>query len=539
MLNLLKIAGAKTAELTLKDMLTRIVACHDAPFQIAEWREFRRLMTSLKNDINLIGADAVRNNVPQLFQKEKAKIASQLALVGSKFSFTLDIWSGLANKDFLAITIHYIDQEWKLRHYLLDFKPVTGNHTGLKIFCTFRDVLREWGLQQKVASITLDNASSNGAFIKELVEDPEINFEAQRHIRCFAHVINLACQESLKLLEEQLDAVRQVVKYIHSSSQRTTKYLELCELRELKTNMPKKDVPTRWNATFDMMDYAMNYSVAFDDMIEWANEEERAYDLSTITATHWSELNLIHEFLGVFKAATTECEAANYPTASIILPLYLFLVRECEKTKEKGSLLSRGIESVLHRAAHVALHKLKKYGDISPILKAATILDPRLNLAYFERLGEQNIEQIKADFRQKFELYKLAPSEHDGQATASVSGSTTYNSSTLFARIIQGNSNTTQNRSGDEIERYFRQESIVPESIPDLLTWWRLNAPAYPALSAMAKDYLQVVGSSAPSERIFSAAKRTLTESRCSLELDTIRMLSCLKSWINYQDSLD
>jgi hypothetical protein len=51
----------------------------------------------------------------------------------------------------------------------------------------------------------------------------------------------------------------------------------------------------------------------------------------------------------------------------------------------------------------------------------------------------------------------------------------------------------------------------------------------------MAADYLQIVGTSAPSERAFSSAKRTLTEYWELLSEETAQRTQCLKGWIEHE----
>jgi hypothetical protein len=47
----------------------------------------------------------------------------------------------------------------------------------------------------------------------------------------------------------------------------------------------------------------------------------------------------------------------------------------------------------------------------------------------------------------------------------------------------------------------------------------------------MALDYLTVPAMSAEPERVFSAAKLTLSDRRCRMGDDAVEALECLKSW--------
>jgi hypothetical protein len=59
----------------------------------------------------------------------------------------------------------------------------------------------------------------------------------------------------------------------------------------------------------------------------------------------------------------------------------------------------------------------------------------------------------------------------------------------------------------------------------------RRQEPKLRDLARMALDYLTIPAMSAEPERVFSAAKITLSQRRCALGDDVINALECLKSW--------
>ena len=66
---------------------------------------------------------------------------------------------------------------------------------------SLQEVLDEFGISKKVGGITLDNASNNGTMIQAMetyFKRREYPWKAKMyHVRCLAHVINLAVQASL------------------------------------------------------------------------------------------------------------------------------------------------------------------------------------------------------------------------------------------------------------------------------------------------------------------------------------------------------
>ena len=59
------------------------------------------------------------------------------------------------------MTGHYFDQNWKLNSKILSFSALPPPHNGMSVAVHLLESLKEWGVDKKVFSITLDNASSN------------------------------------------------------------------------------------------------------------------------------------------------------------------------------------------------------------------------------------------------------------------------------------------------------------------------------------------------------------------------------------------
>jgi hypothetical protein len=86
------------------------------------------------------------------------------------------------------------------------------------------------------------------------------------------------------------------------------------------------------------------------------------------------------------------------------------------------------------------------------------------------------------------------------------------------------------NMDDDEYEVYCREPVMM---IPDPLEWWLELAQRrrFPSLSLMAIDILSIPPMSSETERLFSKAKLTVTDQRGSMNIETLNLLECLRSW--------
>ena len=177
-------------------------------------------------------------------------------------------------KLFLGVTVHWIDREWNLRNTLLDLAPLYGPHTGVNLCAAFESVCADFGVLEKLLAVTTDNAASNNRFITQLESDclPNgIEFrKGENHVRCVAHVINLAVQALLQALRSEppdseedflevadsgldlshcVQRLRRLVVNIRGSPQRREKFEHQCERSQVQAKeLPDGGVAFRRNA---------------------------------------------------------------------------------------------------------------------------------------------------------------------------------------------------------------------------------------------------------------------------------------------------
>ena len=149
----------------------------------------------------------------------------------------------------MCITVHFIDDEWRLHKKIISFVPISS-HRGEYIAKALESYLLEWGLMN-IFSVTVDNASSNDTsiayFKKKLLTWGVRSVRSKYvHMRCFAHILNLVVNESLKDVNLAIKRVREAVRYVRNYPARLRKFREYSDLVgvECKSSL-SLDVSTR------------------------------------------------------------------------------------------------------------------------------------------------------------------------------------------------------------------------------------------------------------------------------------------------------
>lgn len=98
------------------------------------------------------------------------------------------------------MTAHFIDVGYEFRSISIGLERLRGSHTATNLADVTVDVLKRFSLEKSIRAITCDNASVNSKLMKEL-EKRLVSFNCTHsHIRCMAHIINLAAQKLLSHL---------------------------------------------------------------------------------------------------------------------------------------------------------------------------------------------------------------------------------------------------------------------------------------------------------------------------------------------------
>lgn len=138
--------------------------------------------------------------------KDKLKSVSHVTL-------TTDIWTDIQTKSFLGVTVHYIENN-SLASSSLGVIELTESHAAQYISTELVCLLNDWGIHiDKVIAVVTDNGAN---MVKAICD----TFGRNWHIPCFAHTLNLVCENAIKgtdVLVDLLYKVRSLVTWVKKS----------------------------------------------------------------------------------------------------------------------------------------------------------------------------------------------------------------------------------------------------------------------------------------------------------------------------------
>ncbi|CAI7898259.1 unnamed protein product [Closterium sp. NIES-54] len=570
-------------------------------------RQFRRFVKLLNPGAERLLGTRYRLARDMQAYADAARAELKQELIGDglagRLSLSTDIWTSENNLAFMVVTVHRITSDFQLRQHILDFVQLEGSHTASLIAKTLEGILAEWGLTEMLFAVTTDNAENNNKAMRMLAGDPAEGaaariefplFDKDRHVRCIAHVMNIAVQAALKKdeVKEALKRLRAVCAYVGWSVQRSENFARQQRILKRRDDAPVLrlicDSPTRWGSTYDMIVRALELQQALalllmrtDVSIGGGRQAHRPppppprqlreqLDGLRLTDVHWDALVELKEFLEPFNSITKAAEGSLYPTAASVVPLYNQLLDKLEISFRK-----EGVTPLRQALISAALAKLKKYkyGENEELV-IATFLDPRYKTVFFQlpkwearnaahvtevggcarsvqdvdegtviRLVRARLAEYQARVSSRRQAGEVTSDTGGVPGPSSVTGGTLGTTGASggggggFEHSIFDEMDALEAAAGggaqDEVDRYLaepRQRGGCP------LAFWRARED-FEALREMARDYLAVPATSAASERAFSQGRNVITWQRHRLTAGRVRAVMAIKSWMEQNTS--
>jgi hypothetical protein len=75
---------------------------------------------------------------------------------------------------YMVVTCHFVDSTWCLQKRISSFCNVPPSHSGIVIVNTLRDCFYDWGIEDKILTITADNARADDYAIGLIKNDFEL-----------------------------------------------------------------------------------------------------------------------------------------------------------------------------------------------------------------------------------------------------------------------------------------------------------------------------------------------------------------------------
>ncbi|XP_055055329.2 uncharacterized protein [Misgurnus anguillicaudatus] len=221
-------------------------------------------------------------------------------------------------------------------------------------------------------------------------------------------------------------------------------------------------------------------------------------------------LSFLIDFLKPFYEAQRELEGDKYPTLNRVCLWCEKLKRHCQlnalDSPQQAVVRKRHEDWLARKVIIQDLHKI------------ATFLWPKFN--QLRMLSQSDRDAVHAHARTL--LQAMAAGALDVEIRdPELSGVEPTPPPAKRTNFAEWENVQQADMEDDEVTRYINTAAVMENDI-DVLGWWKINKPSYPKLAKLARSVLCIPASSSSSERVFSAAGRTISERRTALKPSTV-----------------
>ncbi|KAL2898298.1 Zinc finger BED domain-containing protein RICESLEEPER 2, partial [Bienertia sinuspersici] len=522
--------------LSMREGIANWIVMHEKPFSVVEEEGFNMMLKRGIPQWTSVSRRTIKADSFKVYEAEKKKLKAILKDV-DRISLTTDLWRSKPQRiEYMVLTGHFVDKEWKLQKRVLSFVHIPPPRKGKDIAnCMFK-CLKDWEIENKVFTVSVDNATANDSCI-QIMKD---TFSLSKrlicggklfHVRCCAHILNIMVQHGLKQVKTIIKNVHDTVDYLNGSEARMMKFAELVQQFNIKERKLILECKTRWNSTYDMLAIA----IKFKEVIFRLALEDSEY-VCCPSVEDWIKIEKLLGILKIFYTTTNIISGSEYPTSNVFLSEVCYIKEMLDRhAKSSDEFVRDMVKNMKERFD-------KYWGECNLIMAIGGILDPRVKMQVVDitfpqmfpsELVRGNILKVRDTLYELFDEYKSLYSSSTEVSGECDDGTSNDSEESLpgMSRVLEVVKSGKKTQPGkSEVDMYFEEE-YIEEGKFDILKWWKQKSAKYRILSKIAADVLAIPITTVASEATFSAGSRVIDPYRASLLPETVQMLICTGDW--------
>ncbi|KAH7841364.1 hypothetical protein Vadar_028912 [Vaccinium darrowii] len=454
----------------VREAASHMILYHEYAFMHMEHALFNRFMKTATPHWQKISRTIAKNDCVSTYNVQKKKLKTMLKTV-NRISITTDMWKSPGQKiHYMVVTGHFVDNDWKLHKRVLSFCYVPPPHNGVIISDALYKSILDWGIANKVASITVDNASYNDVALRNL-------------------------KGTFKLLKKKL-------------------LFDALEFRDVFPRYGERDVGFVYVPTYEdweKVDSVCKFLEIFDDVT------------NIISGSQYPTSNLFLTEVWRIKQTLDKCseEGEEY-----LQTMALKMKAKFDKYWGECNLL------MALGAALDPRYKMKLVGFCFP--EIYNEVDASANISMVRDSLYQLYDVYVAMHTEAFNGESSQQSTTEvGSFNSGPQGKKVVTGKSRYESFVRMSDNIQPVKSDLDIyleEHVYICNGL--DSHFDAIEWWKANNLKYRILSKMACDVLSIPITSVASKAAFRAGSRVIDPYRASLATETVEMLLCGGDWV-------
>ncbi|KAF4525106.1 hypothetical protein B566_EDAN006328 [Ephemera danica] len=301
------------------DAVGKFIACEMQPYSLVENAGFILLLTTFLPGFKMPSRKTLTDSIiPRLYNSVAASFRTML-LAASYFAITTDNWTSVAMQAYIAVTVHFIDDNWDLIGLCLCCKEMSIDHTADNLADVLIDIFDELGLsltsiQKKLSGATTDNGTNILNAVQKVLK--------WNHVSCFGHTLNIGINKIMKITRVEKVIAR--IKHIQNSFAHS--WLLRRELAKEQQSLGKPVLkipsvcPTRWWSLLRLLEFIDSNHVCIYNLFSRDETRFRKHRSKCLKTHELATIRILIKFLRPFNTISDELSSEKTVTSSSIWP---------------------------------------------------------------------------------------------------------------------------------------------------------------------------------------------------------------------------
>lgn len=430
--------------------------------------------------------------------------------------FTTDLWKNPQKMYFMALTTHWIDEEFRLVKFVPFVEPFRERHTGKNLSLRLTKFIKKLGLEKMDIKVVCDNASNNGVMVR-LTEGIEVYY-------CFNHTLALVIKDSFSIkhggsrsLNDLIKKVQELWKFLKTGN-REQQLIDAAVATETPYRKVKQHCPTRWNSKHDALESANHLKKP----LQYLANSDYDWQLKVPDVAEFNLSVVACKILLPFKIATKLCEADKVATAQHVIPeLWNLKSVLVEQTRSSDPVVKHFATCLLNSLTR----RFPEGGTTLVMNNVCHYLDPRYKGVILKKYPPA-YEQAKEWIRKFCMPAEENVDRNGGQENPTVPVDENLSAADRLMLECGGDGDGQGgggqgNQSPLDIE-FYAYEKMKFSNPKELLPSWKSVKDKLPLLAKVARNVFSLQVTSSSSERAFSVGTKVSTSKRFHLAPEKI-----------------
>ncbi|KAI9198517.1 hypothetical protein LWI28_017294 [Acer negundo] len=418
-----------------------------------------------------------------VYKEEKEKLRIYFEKLPCRLSLMIDIDTSVC-EECICFSVHFIDDDWKLKEKIISLKCIGGNITFTEIF---KNVLSEWGIDNNISYMVLDDYTYGDVLSSN---DRENGFSSQGSLLFNGKLFCIPDFDSISWINSEYmqyifyDRMKEIYKYIEGNGNFRIAIDRATSLGKKVTTgvIPTEEDLEDWDFV-GLVEMGLGLKETFFEL------EKMDIEFKSINLTK-EEWDLIPSCV---KHLFYDCETANmyFPWLCDIYTISLELVKlKPSICEDKRFLFIRD--------------GMKCWYDDNLVLAVAAVLDPRFKMDivehWYKKIYGGECETRIAKFKKYLTDVYNEYAKGTNNIQSSASGSKEKKSTISYEMLDPSgkpckfsHDHLDHHRSPNfELDWYLKDVKFPLFQDFNILEWWRFNTRYFPTLARMTRDFLSI-----------------------------------------------